>query len=229
MRAPSRPRIWCLSLRHGVLERARSVENAMKLTGRRARCGMMVLAGVGLIWLAHTAVRSRALLAQGRIIESQSASFARDYFVGQADAPTLRYLAMGDSTAAGWGAAKLEATYSHLVAQAMAKRGFRVHVVNLASGGAAVSDVRANQLDELTKFAPDLITLSVGANDATRFTSMEDYRRDLNAILSALKQSSAPTILVADTPDMRWLRRSPSRYRGRVRGGHARKTRFLVS
>ena len=171
---------------------------------RRARRATALLLGAGVIWLAYTVVRSRALLAQGRAIESQSASFARDYFVGDADAPAIKYLAMGDSTGAGWGAARLEATYPYLVAQTMAKRGFRVHVVNVARGGATVSDVKANQLADLTKFAPDLITLSVGANDATHFTPTDDYRRDLNAIVSALKQSGARTISVADTPDM-WL------------------------
>ena len=171
---------------------------------RRARLVTALLLAAGAIWLAYTVVRSRALLAQGRAIESQSARFARDYFVGETGAPTLQYLAMGDSTAAGWGAAQLEATYPYLVAQALATRGFHVHVVNVARGGATVSDVKANQLDELEKSRPDVITLSVGANDATHFTPPDDYQRDLNAIVSALQQSSARTILVADTPDM-WL------------------------
>ena len=160
----------------------------------------MLLGGV--LWLLYTAARSRVLLGKGRAIAAHSAGFARDCYVGEAGAPVLTYLALGDSTGAGWGAASLESTYPHLVAQSLARRGFRVRLVNVAVGGATVGDVRAHQLAAIEKFAPDIVTLSVGANDATHFTNLVDYRRDLRAILVALEKSSARQILVADTPDM---------------------------
>ena len=153
------------------------------------------------MWACYTAARSKILLANGRAIEVQSAAFSRDYFVGEARAPALQYLAMGDSTAAGWGAQTLSATYPYLVAQAVAQRGFRVHVVNVAVGGARAVDVPRNQLESLM-VKPDLITLSVGANDATHFTAPANFRRDMKAILAALRSSGARRVLVADTPDM---------------------------
>lgn len=168
---------------------------------RRQRLALFF--GIGtLSWLLYTAVRSQILLANGRAIGAHSATFARDTFVGEAGAPAFTYLAMGDSTGAGWGAATLQATYPYLVAQAVAQRGFRVHIVNVAKGGATARDVAVNQLPSIAEVKPDLITLSVGANDTTHGTAPEDYRRDLNAILAALETSSARQILAADTPDM---------------------------
>ncbi len=174
--------------------------------GRRpfspTRCALITLGLAALLWLIYTVLRSRVLLANGRIIGQQSATFARDYFVGEIDKPFVTYLAMGDSTAAGWGAKTWEATYPYLVARALAERGFRVHVVVVAIGGATVNGVKTRQLEAIERVRPDWITLSVGANDATHFTAPTDYRRDLSAILAALETSSARTILVADTPDM---------------------------
>lgn len=161
-----------------------------------------LLLGASALWLIYTAVGSEILLNNGRIIGQHSASFARDYYVGESGAQALTYLVLGDSTAAGWGAATLEATYPHQVARAVAARGFRVHLVNVAVGGATAGDVAASQLAAIETIKPDLITLSVGANDATHGSSPDDYRRDFSAILTALETSSARTILVADTPDM---------------------------
>ena len=161
-----------------------------------------LLIGASASWLIYTVARTQILLRNGRAIGAHAATFARDYSVGAAGAPPLTYLVLGDSTAAGWGATTLQTTYPHQVARAVAARGFRVRVVNVAVGGATARDVAASQLAALERIKPDLITLSVGANDATHFTAPDDYRRDLSAILSALEQSPARTILVADTPDM---------------------------
>ena len=174
----------------------------VKTRSKSARRLALIFGAGALIYLAYTAIRSKILLNNGGAIAAQSANFARDYFVGEAGAPTFTYLALGDSTAAGWGAGKQEKSYPHLVAQAVARRGLRVRVVNVAVGGAKARDVAALQLAAISQIRPDLITLSVGANDATHFTTPDEFRRDLTAILSALKQSKARTILVADTPDM---------------------------
>ena len=174
----------------------------IKTRSKTTRRLALIFGAGALIYFAYTAARSKILLNNGRAIAAQSAGFARDYFVGEAGAPTFTYLALGDSTAAGWGAATLETTYPYEIARAVAKRGIRVRVVNAAVGGATTHDVAASQLAAISKVQPDLITLSVGANDATHFTSPDEFRRDLATILSSLEQSKARTILVADTPDM---------------------------
>ena len=153
-------------------------------------------------WLLSTVVRSRHLLAQGRIIAQQSRHFERDYFVGDAARPTLTYLVMGDSTAAGWGAESQSQTYPYQVAEQIAARGYRVHVVVVAHGGARLRDVLADQLPTLQALRPQVVTLSVGANDATHFTPKDEWKRELEILLSALGKSQARRILIADTPDL---------------------------
>ena len=146
-------------------------------------------------------VRSALLLRNGREIARHSANFPRDYFVGKTTAPTVTYLVMGDSTAAGWGAQNVRESFALRVAQAVANRGFRVRVVNVAVGGARLEDVLQGQIASL-KVQPQLVTVSIGANDATHGTGEIEYSNQLKQLFVALQKSSAQTVLVANTPDM---------------------------
>ena len=146
--------------------------------------------------------RAAILLRHGREIAQHSASFKRNYLVGKPTDKTLTYLVLGDSTAAGWGAKSAEETYVCKVAQAVAARGFRVRVVNVAVGGARLRDVLATQIAALKTNRPQIVTVSVGANDATHGTDDIEYSNDLKTLFAALKTSGATKILVANTPDM---------------------------
>lgn len=167
---------------------------------RRKVLYALVLALVA--WLLFTLVRSRHLLREGRALAEQSAHFKRDYFIGSAAHPTLVYLALGDSTAAGWGSKQLAQTYVHQVAVAKAAQGYHVHVINAAVGGAILRDVLQTQAPLLKSVRPQLVTISVGANDATHFTSTTEYSRQLRSLLGALQKSTAQQVLFANTPDM---------------------------
>ncbi len=150
--------------------------------------------------LLFTAWRARRLLADSRVIAAQSAGFSRDYWLG--DGPQLTYLVMGDSTAAGWGAGAENASYPHQIAAALAARGRRVHLVNVAVGGATVAEVRRGQSAALKTVRPDLVSLSVGANDATHRTADADFGRDLRALRADFAASSTRQVLIANVPDM---------------------------
>ncbi len=167
---------------------------------RRKALSVLVLALVA--WLLFTLVRSWHLLREGRALAEQSANFKRDYFVGNAAHPTLLYLALGDSTAAGWGSEQLSQTYVHQVAVAKAAQGHYVHVINVAVGGATLRDVLQTQAPLLKSVRPQLVTVSVGANDATHFTSATEYSRQLRSLIAALHKSTAQQVLFANTPDM---------------------------
>ena len=169
---------------------------------RRKRPSWRLALFVASIWLVATVVRTAILLRNGAQIGRQNATFSHDYFVGNASAKTFTYLVLGDSTAAGWGAKTLEETYAYRVAEAIANRGFRVRVVNVAVGGATLNDVLKNQIASLETVKPQLITISIGANDATHGTNPIEYSSDLQTLLAALGKSSAKTVLVANTPDM---------------------------
>lgn len=159
--------------------------------------------GIGaLLYLGWSAARGYFLLSQTRQIAAQNANFSRDYFVGPTHAPPLLYVVMGDSTAAGLGAGNEIQTLPGQLAQFIAAQNRRVRVVNLAQSGARVRDVIQNQLPALQKLRPDLVSLCVGANDATHFTKTADFERDFRWLLSALETTSARQILVSNTPDM---------------------------
>lgn len=168
----------------------------------RSSYALRFLALGAFLWLLWTAFRSRQLLAKGGAIAAHSQNFSFDYFIGDSDQPGFTYCVMGDSTAAGWGAAELEGTYPFQVADGIAAAGHRVHVVNIAVGGATLRGVVEHQLAELEQLRPDLVTLSIGANDATHFTAPGTYRSQWHQVLQILRASSAGQILIANTPDM---------------------------
>jgi lysophospholipase L1-like esterase len=153
-------------------------------------------------WSLFTLVRSRHLLVQSRTLAHLSAQFKSDYFVGTPAHTALEYVALGDSTAAGWGSARLSETYVHQVAVALAARGYHVHVINVAAGGARLQDVLRHQVPLLKSQRPHLVTVSVGANDSTHFTSTAEFARQLRSLLVALQESPAEQVLFANTPDM---------------------------
>ncbi|MBI3495082.1 SGNH/GDSL hydrolase family protein [Candidatus Berkelbacteria bacterium] len=138
--------------------------------------------------------KSMALISWGE-------QFTRSYALGDSSKKPLRYVVLGDSTAVGVGADKLGESYPHQVAAALAKTNY-VTVVNLAISGARVDDVLKKQLPKLGDLKPDVITLSIGGNDATHFTDLADYRKTMAAVLEALKNSGAKTMIVAASPDM---------------------------
>lgn len=180
------------------------LKSSRSSSSRRGRVfktvGLLLLAFV--VWFGYNALRAQKLKAQGQIIGAQAQKFKTDYYVGSAKQPELTYLVLGDSTAAGWGADKLEATYPYKIAEVIAKAGYRVHVVNFAVGGATLADVCQRQLVSVWTAHPDFITVSVGANDATRGTSAKEFGENLRLLLSSLENSDVQTIFVANTPDM---------------------------
>ncbi len=99
----------------------------------------------------------------------------------------LRYIAAGDSTAVGIGASREEETYPYKVAQFLAKN-HQVTYKNIAVSGAKTQDVIAVQLPLIISFNPDVVTISVGANDATHLRSnlaiFENYQQIIKILLS---------------------------------------------
>ena len=166
---------------------------------RKIALGVLTLAA---IYLVYNLVRARVLLRNGAHVGKVAQTFPRNYFVGDSSSPTVIYLSLGDSTAAGWGAHDATQTFAFKIASSLAHSGFRVHVVNFAVGGATLRDVIEYQLPKLQTVRPQLVTISVGANDATRGTHLNEYSNDLQRLQKALKNSTARQVLWANTPDM---------------------------
>ncbi len=96
----------------------------------------------------------------------------------------IKYLVMGDSTAAGRGG-NYQAGIAVASAQYLAKDA-RVTLLNLATSGGRTSDVLAEQMPLAQNFQPDMVLIAVGANDVTHLTARSDLQRYLKDITEQL-------------------------------------------
>ena len=126
------------------------------------------------------------------------------------------YLALGDSTGVGVGAARGGGYPARLAARARDK-GEPARLVNLCVPGARVADVAERQLGPGLAAQPDLVTLGVGINDVTLGTDPEAFARDYERVAAALARRGAPVVAV-NVPD---LTRSPLAVGEETRGGLA--------
>jgi len=125
----------------------------------------------------------------------------------------LTYVVMGDSTAAGQGAA-----YDDGLAVGTAHHLARTHAVsliNLGISGARVADVARDELADATRAKPDVVLLAAGANDVTHLTPIGSMERNLRTIVTGLRAAN-PTvaIVVTGSPDMTTPPRIPRLLRG---------------
>ncbi|MEY2849185.1 MAG: hypothetical protein RI885_1852 [Actinomycetota bacterium] len=108
----------------------------------------------------------------------------------------LLYVAIGDSAAQGIGGSRPDRSYVGLVARDIRRlSGRTVRVVNLSQSGGRLREALAKQVPALKKLSPDVVTVSVGANDIATFDA-ERFDRELRALYDALP----PHAIVAELP-----------------------------
>ena len=138
---------------------------------------------------------------------------------GPPDGKPLRFVVLGDSTAAGLGAGSPEHAYATVLSERLGNDGYRVELIAFGVSGARTRDVAEEQVGMAVDANPDLVFVGIGANDSTHLTSLSDVERYMDQALTELRRSGA-TIVVAGPPDMRahaWLEplRSIVGWRGR--------------
>lgn len=121
-----------------------------------------------------------------------------DFAIGTG--PSLRYIAAGDSTAVGEGASVVEQTYAVKIAQEFAKTN-SVTYKNIAVSGSKTKHVINNQLQEIIKFNPDVITISIGANDLTHRIPSEEIIKNYQTIVSELTTQTQAKIYITNIPN----------------------------
>lgn len=123
---------------------------------------------------------------------------ALDGPLGSGARSPLHIVWMGDSTVAGVGADHPAATLPHQVA---ARLEGPVHVSVLARSGARVADVLADQLPRLDLLGrrPDLVMISIGANDVAGLTPGPRFSAGYEEMLSRL---AGIPVTVLSIPDM---------------------------
>lgn len=127
--------------------------------------------------------------------------------------PALKYVVLGDSTAAGIGGT-YESGIAVSTARELATRN-TVVMTNFAVSGARMRDVRGRQLEAAARLAPDVVLLSAGANDVTHLTRVRSMREDLRAIVQTLTAANPDVkIVITGSPDMGSPPRIPWLLRG---------------
>jgi lysophospholipase L1-like esterase len=148
---------------------------------------------------------SPVLIAQGRRLRRDTPRLpdAAQPWTGTLDGPApLRLLVLGDSTAAGVGAAtQADALPGNLARELHALLGRGVEWRAIGENGATSRDLLERYLDAATSAPADVVFLSVGANDALGLRPRWAFRRDIRTLLTALRATSPDaTILVSSLP-----------------------------
>lgn len=108
----------------------------------------------------------------------------------------LLYVAVGDSAAQGIGASRPGRSYVGLIAEHLrATTGRTVRVMNLSQSGAKLYEALTNQVPILRTLHPDVVTVSIGANDIAAFEPAR-FTKEVTELCSALPAGT----LVADLP-----------------------------
>lgn len=143
-------------------------------------------------YIIGAVVHARQASMKTAILVAQAQHFPRRYSVGTG--VPMQYLMLGDSTAMGVGCDRFEQTVAYRNAVTLSSNR-AVNVTNLGISGARLRDVIETQLPELSG-QYDVVTVLVGANDATHLTSGQSFWNDLEQLISTLTPITHKLILV---------------------------------
>ncbi len=106
----------------------------------------------------------------------------------------FRYVALGDSTGVGVGAAH-DGGYPERLYRRLKAANVPAGILNLAQSGAKTADVLSRQVNKAVAARPALITLGIGSNDLWRMVPAQTFASNLTAIANHLEQSGARVIV----------------------------------
>lgn len=105
--------------------------------------------------------------------------------------PLLKVAALGDSSIMAPGVDGPGQIWISLVCRRLAEGHRHVVLRSFAVGGARATDVLADQVDDAIASHPNLIFVSVGANDALKGVPLASFTRDLDQIVDRLAGTGA--------------------------------------
>ncbi|MBJ2129699.1 SGNH/GDSL hydrolase family protein [Alteromonas sp. IB21] len=127
--------------------------------------------------------------------------------------PKINILVIGDSAAAGVGAATQEGALAGLIYSSLSQRG-PTRVLLHAKTGYKSEDV-LNLLQQLPKQHFSTTLISIGVNDVTKFVSLRRWQRNISAIESLLSQKfGCQNILFTALPPIHAFPALPQPLRG---------------
>jgi len=120
--------------------------------------------------------------------------------INRADKPFV-YVAIGDSAAEGVGASCHERSYPGIIHTFLTKHYQSVTFYNFGKRRSPASWVISEQLERAIELNPDLITLSVGANDIRVGNMPWKFEKDLRVLARELRSKTSATIVINSIPD----------------------------
>ena len=127
----------------------------------------------------------------------------------------IKYVALGDSTGVGVGAAK--GGYVSRLFRRMEKARPGSTLTNLCVSGATSDDVRNNQLEQALKAKPTFVTLGIGINDIGHGFSPEAFAENVDAVLRQLQSQTEARVVVSNIPDISTAPRIPELMRPEIK------------
>ncbi|MEA1902007.1 MAG: GDSL-type esterase/lipase family protein [Actinomycetota bacterium] len=119
---------------------------------------------------------------------------------GHPDKPSLRVAVLGDSSVTAPGVAGPEEIWVSLVAERLAETHY-VDLKSFAVGGSMAHDLVFDQLEEAILFGPDIVFVSVGANDAIKGVPIRKFVSSLDRLIAELADTGA-TVLHSGVGDL---------------------------
>jgi acyl-CoA thioesterase-1 len=116
----------------------------------------------------------------------------------------VRYLSLGDSLTEGIGAADLDTgTFPALLAAKWRAAGCEVELQNVGISGYTAGQVLSDEVPSIADFKPTVITFQAGGNDIANSVSLEEYKKNVKAVLDAATDSGAKVVVLAQNE---WFR-----------------------
>ncbi|HEX6683178.1 MAG TPA: SGNH/GDSL hydrolase family protein [Candidatus Limnocylindrales bacterium] len=144
---------------------------------------------------------AEAIIARSRRYAKPSLGLALRAKVGPADAPPLRLVLLGDSTALGVGVDRLVDTVGGQLAELLSADGRRVALSSVGVAGSRSSDLATQVARCLLGDRPDVAVILVGANDATGLRRPSDAAVYLGAAVRRLRDAGVE-VVVGACPDL---------------------------
>lgn len=181
-----------------------------------------------LFWPALPLMLPQALWLKRSAPRAAAAEGVREGHAGEADAPRLRLLALGDSPFEGVGIARIADTLPVRLAALIADaERVRVDWRIVARNGATARSLRERLLPTIECDGFDLILVSVGVNDVTGLSLGRRFAQALNGLLSDLRAHSPQAqIVLLGIPPMQAFPLLPQPLRAWL-GGRSRRLEAL--
>lgn len=126
---------------------------------------------------------------------------------GDAEAPPLRVVFVGDSSVTAPGVIPLDHSWPRQMAMHLADT-YRVEAISVAEGGSRARDVLDTQVDAALAAHPDIVYVAVGSNDALRGTSTTRFEDDFARAVEQLSRA-VPVVGLSGIGDLGTIPRLP--------------------